>query len=119
MTRFKISRTSDWDEKPCEESYRSMHAHWEVRTCTEEAFDRKFSDREGTWRSRGISHSECHEGKHICRRMLGREEWTVSLNSLEELLMFSRKYGQLVIRSSDHDLPEESPIIEIYDSYRE
>ncbi len=43
-------------------------------------------------------------------------EWEVTLNSLEELVAFCRKHGDLIIKLSE-DYPE--PCIEIYDDYRE
>ena len=42
--------------------------------------------------------------------------WKVQLNTLEDILNFSKKYGELII---DNSYNEGNPSIEIYDDYRE
>lgn len=42
--------------------------------------------------------------------------WKVQLDTLEDILNFSKKYGELIIDSS---YDNENPSIEIYDDYRE
>lgn len=44
-------------------------------------------------------------------------DWTIEINSLEELIAFRKKYGELVLTASV--IPEIDNEIEIYDSYRE
>ena len=44
-------------------------------------------------------------------------DWTIEINSLEELIAFRKKYGELVLTASV--LPEIDNEIEIYDDYRE
>lgn len=44
-------------------------------------------------------------------------DWTIEINSLEELIAFSKKYGELVLTRAV--IPEIDNEIEIYDDYRE
>lgn len=43
--------------------------------------------------------------------------WYVDINSLQELLDFEKKYGDIIITTSLFD--NKTPVIEIYDYYRE
>lgn len=43
--------------------------------------------------------------------------WYIDINSLEELLKFEEKYGEIIITTSIFD--NKTPTIEIYDYYRE
>lgn len=73
--RFKIRRTSKWDDtKPCEEAYILQGVH-----------------DPNAW----------------------YQKWSIDINTLEDLIAFSKKYGDLVIITNG----EKS--IEIYDTYRE
>lgn len=45
------------------------------------------------------------------------EGWTVEINSIEDLVDFTDKYGNIIIKSRDTFHPESS--IEIYDDFRE
>lgn len=114
---YIIKRSSVWDEEtpPCEKAYNIELLRWECRTVSEEEFDRKFSASEGTWRSKGSNHKVDERGYVL--RSHPDETWVVDISSIEELIEFSREYGQLVF-SCEHyayDLPS----IEIYDDYRE
>ena len=42
-------------------------------------------------------------------------DWIIEINSLDELIQFSEKYGELIITGNYKGLKE----IEIYDDYRE
>ena len=44
-------------------------------------------------------------------------DWTIEINTLEELIAFRKKYGELVLTFSR--IPEIDYEIEIYDDYRE
>jgi predicted RNA-binding protein associated with RNAse of E/G family len=73
--RFKISRTSGWDnDPPCKEAY----------TLPE----------------------EYNPKDHY-------HKWYIDINSLDELIKFVDKYGDIVVST------ENDPYIEIYDTYRE
>lgn len=116
--KFIVRRTSVWgDDKPCEEVVRMKVPYWQTRTCSEEEFDRRFSAREGLWRSKGKNHQITEEG-YITRQEEDREVWGVNIKTLKELMDFIDKHGSIVIEdesSSDCSLKN----IEIYDDYRE
>lgn len=115
---FLISRVSAYDESPHDKAYKITYDRKEVRTLkTEKEFDRKFGDREGLWRSKGVHHIINEEG-YIQRTHLNKNEgWAIKFSSLEELIEFSEENGSLVFTASSSSscLSE----IEIYDGWRE
>lgn len=117
--KFKVRRTSLWDnEKPCKEAFQETYSRIEVRTLRSfEEFDEKFGEREGSWLLKGINHC-INEMGYIQREFPdGEVGWFVEINTLEELLNFREKYGNIVITKA-----WENPSIlelEIYDDYRE
>ena len=115
--KYIVKRTSLWNKgKPCEEAFKHPHEQWHTRTCTEDEFNERFSLKEGLWRDKGTNHSITEEG-WITRQEPDTMEWTVEINSLEELNDFANKHGQLIISSKSYF--SKSPEIEIYDDYRE
>lgn len=118
--KFIITRTSDYgdDNSPCEEAKRSQVVKVETRTLrTPEEFDKKFAAREGTWLSIGTNHRIGRDG-YICRDREMMNVWTIEVNSIEELIELSRKYGEIIV--ADHYWSnDEYPTLEIYDAYRE
>ena len=117
--KYIVSRTSRGyydNEVPCEGALKSMHANWHIRTCNEEEFNKRFSTREGLWRSKGTEHHVTSNG-HIARRGKDKAYWTIEINTLEELFNFSIEHGEIIIRA--FTFKDESPSIEIYDDYRE
>ena len=119
--KFVIWRTSgiyvdNIKNKPCGEAKLSLVESWNTRTCDEKTFNENFSEREGLWRSKGRNHSIDKNG-YITRQMEDYEEWTVEFATLEELIAFSNKYGELVVQASWYESKYGS--IEIYDDYRE
>ena len=117
--KFKISRTSAYDEKPCAEARRMSVQVWHTRTVTEEEFNRKFSDREGLWRSKGREHKVVHNGEWISRRQKNEQAWGIEIGSLAELLILTEKYGRLIFSGGDTPDTPDTPEIEIYDDWRE
>lgn len=114
---FVITRTAEHgDIKPCKEAFKSKIKYWHTRTCNEKEFNDKFSDREGLWKSKGKNHKVTKDG-YITRQEEDRETWMVEINSLEELLKFQKKYGELVLSHSYLD--DKTNSIEIYNDYRE
>lgn len=114
--KFRITRTSSdyFDEaRPCKKAVKGTYLHTHTRTCTEEEFNRKFSDREGLWRSKGINHRVDSRG--YIQREDEREGFLIEINSLEELLELIAEVDCPVVISKDDPMPE----IEIYDDYRE
>ena len=45
--------------------------------------------------------------------------WTIEINSIEELIALSRKYGEIIIAGHYLDINDMYPTLEIYDDYRE
>ena len=115
--KFIIERTSSWsEEKPCEEAEKMTVPYWHTRTCDEKEFNRKFSDREGLWRSKGKNHKITKDG-YITRQEEDKEVWGIEIKSLEELLNFQKKYGSLILQ--EHFYDNDTFSLEIYDDYRE
>lgn len=114
---FIITKTSDYfnEEPPCEGALKKPFPVIHVRTCNEEEFNRKFSEREGLWRSKGTNHTVTNEG-YIQRQEPDKERWCVTINSLDELMAFYETHGQIIIGS---DYQSHTPSIEIYNDYRE
>lgn len=113
--KFRITRTSGNyfdEERPCEKAVKGTYLYTHTRTCTEEEFNRKFADREGLWRSKGINHRVDSRG--YIQREYEREGFLIEINTLEELVAFVDEVGDIII-SKDNPMPE----IEIYDDYRE
>lgn len=59
--------------------------------------------------------SPCEEAKQ--EMFEDGPDWTIEINSLEELIAFRKKYGEIILTASV--LPEIDNEIEIYDDYRE
>lgn len=119
--KFIITCTSDWgdDNSPCEEAKRSQVVRVETRTlCTPEEFDKKFAAREGAWLSVGANHRIGKDG-YICRDREMMDVWIIEVNSIEELIELSKKYGKIIVDNHYLNSNDEYPTIEIYDSYRE
>ena len=118
--KFIIRRTSVWgNSSPCAEAKEDQVVGIETRTFrTPEEFDKRFAAREGAWLSVGNNHRigrDCY----ICRDRDMMNVWTIEVNSIEELVALSRKYGEIIV--ADHYLSsnDEYPTLEIYDDYRE
>lgn len=115
--KFIITRTSEWgNSSPCAEAKEETIWVTEDNKCSSfEEHDRVSSNRT-PWLSVGKNHRISSNG-HI-QRDVERTEWVVDINSIEDLLELSKKYGELII--STQLCPWEiAPYIEIYDDYRE
>lgn len=122
--RFAVTRTSghDREAKPCEEATRGELDYWDVRTFkSPEEHDATPWARHSKWRDRGTDHQFVYgPGGDVAgiKRNLGpRTAWFVDLASLEELVAFHEKYGELVLTNVNGN--DSVPGIEIYDGYRE
>ena len=115
---FVVSRVSDCsDDAPCEEAKLRNIVYVETRTlCSPEEFDAKFSKSEGKWLSVGTNHRLNDKG-FITRDNGFVPAWTIEINTLEELITFNEKYGNIVI--TEHYRNRAYKEIEIYDWYRE
>lgn len=115
---FKISRTSDSlfeDKPPCKNAIKRPFAVWHTRACTEEEYNKKFSDKEGLWRSKGKNHT-INERGFITRQEEDSMCWSIEVNSLDELKDFIQEEHTIIIGKEEQ---KNSFWIEIYDDYRE
>lgn len=110
--KFHVSRTSIWDDEksPCEEAAVGRYLDVDERTVNDPK-KLKINKAEESWYNSGHNHRV--ENGHIKRDFI-RDGWMLELNSLEDLIKFSEKYGDLVVSSESG-----SPTIEIYDGFRE
>lgn len=115
--KFIITRTSDWgDSSPCAEAKKEKIWVTEDDKCLSfEEHDRVYPNR-APWLSVGENHRISSNG-HI-QRDVEQTEWVVDINSIEDLLDLSKKYGELII-SAQFCPWKIAPCIEIYDDYRE
>lgn len=119
--KFIITRTSDYGDcsSPCAEAREDQLVRIETRALYSlEEFDKRFADREGSWFSVGTNHRIGRNG-YICRDREMMNVWTIEINSIEELIALSRKYGKIIITDYYLDTNDDYPTIEIYDDYRE
>lgn len=47
------------------------------------------------------------------------DAWSLEIDSMESLMMFIKKYGEVVLMERDYFSEADIPVLEIYDSYRE
>ena len=114
---FRVSRTSLFGTgKPCDGARLEDRSYWETRTCTEEQFNKWYSEREGFWRSKGSDHRIDKDG-FICRKMGPVKTWVIDIRDIKQLLSFADE-NDLVV-SSLNEGPGKAYGIEIYDDYRE
>lgn len=117
--KFIVSRASAWDNEygPCEESKKEKIVYVDTRTFhTPEEYDYKIRDPRGKWFSVGTNHRVNKHG-YIQRDMEMMEVWTIELNTLEKVMEFCDKYGDIII--GDYMLNDEYKHILIYDDYIE
>ncbi len=115
--KFIITRTSEWgNSSPCAEAKKETIWVTEDGKCSSfEEYDRVYSNRT-PWLSVGKNHRISSNG-HI-QRDVEQTEWIVDINSMEDLLELSKKYGGLIIGTQLFP-GKIVPYIEIYDDYRE
>ena len=111
---FMITRASDWaNVKPCNEAYAKNYMRKDIRTLKSfEEYDNRFRD---NFLDTGINHKINDDG--YIEREFEDKGWFIKIDTLEELLEFTNKYGEIVFgKAYDND---EMNRIEIYDDYRE
>ena len=109
---FKIRRTSRWDDEnpSIDGAVKRQFENWQIRSLSEDAFNEKFGEREGLWRSKGKNHK--HDERGYCmRQMKDVMFWSIEINTLEELMKIAKECLHPIILSDDS--------LEIYDDYRE
>jgi len=112
--KFLVKRTSEYrnKRKPCEEAWKEQCVFTEERVCDDPS---KLSlCQKELWYQQGTNH-RVEDGR--IKRDFIEDRWFVSINSLEDLLSFSDKYGKIILSRfvEDPNIWE----IEIYDDYRE
>lgn len=91
--KYMIFRTSDFDNKPCEEAYLDKYI-----SIDERAVDAPSKIIDGDdWYKEGKNHRI--ENGHI-KRDFEDEEYFIDIDSLEKLNNLSSKYGEIIISSS-------------------
>ena len=120
--QFIVKRTSDWEQNnpPCRGAVETLVQVWDFRTFkTPQEHDAKLCQGHRPsqqWLEKGTEHGTYEGG--IKRRLDDKKGWVIEINSLEELIEFSKEYGELVV-SNFTSTNYEVPTIEIYDDYRE
>ena len=115
--RYIVERTGyDSKVKPCEEAYLDVHYVLERFTGSEEEYNLKHQYVNKKWSDMGTAHQTTKEG-WITRRVFKKERWTLKIDSLELLMKFIDKYAQVIISNGHGET--ETPILEIYDDWRE
>ena len=111
---FMITRASCWDNvKPCNEAYAKNYMWKDIRTLKSfEEYDNRFRD---NFLDTGINHKINDDG--YIEREFEDEGWFIKIDTLEELLEFTNKYGDIVFGKTYRNY--EMNGIEIYDDYRE
>ena len=112
---FITNRASTWDGKPCDEAKRKTVIAVDERTVNDPKRLKCMSDPK-KWYTDPKYFNHRVENGHI-KRDFKTEEWVVEINTLEELLKFIDKYGQVIVGSWYRN--KNLPSIEIYDDYRE
>lgn len=113
---FMVRRTSLWwdDEMPCEEAYLKEYVFIDTRSVDCPTKVPAYKGKSDWWYEEGMNH-RVEDGK--IKRDFIRKGWFITINSIEELLEFVNKYGDIVVQKAlDNDKLFE---IEIYDDYRE
>lgn len=112
--KFRITRTSTWDQKPIKEAKKVDAIYHDIRTIILEKMQRERPDLYRDFMSEGANHRTA--GVESIRD-LEHQIWMIEISSLEELLDLHDKYGEFVITSTRY--PEYPIEIEIYDDWRE
>lgn len=113
--KFAIRRTSNYEDKfgPCKEAYQIDSIQEDERTVKDPA---KLSGGEKEeWYEKGTNH-RVSKG-HIIRDF-PIKLWVVDINTLEDLIKFTKKYGELILAENSWR-SREFLSLEIYDDYRE
>ncbi len=114
---FIVNRTSlrSMDVQPCEEAYLKAYIRIDERTVNSPSKITAYKNQPvDWWYSAGKNHRV--ENGHIVRDF-DDKGWFVKLDTMEDLLKFTQKYGSVVIGQywKNHSILE----IEIYDDWRE
>lgn len=120
--KFVVTRTSEWnhDTAPCEEAYQETVIYTDVRTVNDPAkIPLSRNQSPNWWYEAGTNHRRLgpRGGGNIARDF-AREVWMVDIETMDDLMKFIEKYGNVVIEE-EYYFGNEYPRLEIYDNYRE
>lgn len=110
---FRIMRTSNPIDRPCEEAYEKEFMRKDVRRLRSfEEYDNN-NKIYGKFTDRGVNHRINEDG--FIEREFKDKAWFVEINNLEDLLNIENQYGPIIVsrKRSNHMM------IEIYDDQRE
>jgi hypothetical protein len=120
--RFAVTRTSSYlddETPPCDGAAKGTLPRWDVRTF--KSFEEHDAKLTPPWLSRGTDHQVITGPRGgatgIKRRMEDGTAWFVDIDSLEALVAFHDKHGDLVLTEAFGN--NGHPCLEIYDDYRE
>jgi hypothetical protein len=111
---FHVTRTGIDDGQPCDEAFLRDIIRVDERTAGDPALIPAYKNSPEKWYTDGTNHRV--ENGHIKRDFVV-SEWCVEIDSLQELLAFVSRNGQIVFGPSY--LNNGMTRIEIYDDYRE
>lgn len=130
--RFLVRRVSVFDPTvpPCDGVTSGEYVRWDLRDFrSPEEFDEharqmaRSGQEPETWFGEGTDHEVIRGprgGAKGIRRKTGVEPgWFLEIGSLEDLLAFQDRHGELILTWADTRQSEELRCIEIYDGYRE
>lgn len=115
--KFTVKRASMWESEtpPCEEAARENIIDVDTRTFrSPEAFDAIHGS--GAWFSKGTNHT-INEMGCITREIGMVNVWMIEINTLDELMKFYEKYGNIIIQDCIWNKSYKE--ILIYDDYIE
>lgn len=117
--KFILERTSRYGERPHKMAKEERRIKVDVRNTDDPKKIPAYKGRsDNWWYDTGTNH-RVHNG-YIMRDIGHETIYTIEINSLEELLEFSKECGtDLVIGIADYRDKGARPRIEIYDHYRE
>ena len=107
--KFIVERTSSFNKKPCKEAKKEEILCCDIRVDSLEKTKEKYPC--GDW-------EEYYNWKGGCRKDYKEKRWTIEINSLEDLMKFKYKYGDICILSDTYG-NSDLQVIEIYDDWRE
>jgi len=112
--RFLVGRTGQWsgEAKPCEEAYRGEYTTVDRRTVDAPEKVPAMRRDPQEWYSKGTNHRVI-DGNIV--RDFQHKGWFVEISSLQELLDFIARHGEIVISPVFKSTDEMS--IEIYNDY--
>jgi hypothetical protein len=109
--KFRVTRTSTYDEKPCPEAVEGTYT--QHLYCTLPLKKAMVAPNTEWFRHPNLCNQRKAPGGSVADKP-GVKAWFVEVPHLIDLMAFIGRHGSVVI-----DRPSDGPTIEIYDGYRE